>query len=379
MLASAEAVSTGSTKYSPNDGLLSLRTEIAARYSRSGIPTTIDQIVVTTGSTLSLFSVLACSLQSGDECLVPFPGFPNYHQIIHLMNATPVPYTTDRVSGYCPTVDQIAQLITPKTKCLLLCNPGNPTGVSFSRDLVEQLVKLTREKNILLISDEIYSDLTFDGPHTCAADFETKYTPVGAESHIAVISGVSKSFAMTGFRIGWTRCSPELKDCITKIQEPIVSCSTAFAQVGAAAALKNSEYYMNSMVVEYKKRRDTALQILASRGRPSDFIPGGAFYLPLDISHTGMGSYEFAMKLLMEKSVAVAPGTAFDTAQILPCRSSIDGVTKKSEKQRMEESRILNEFVRISFANTLENVSSGIHRICDLMDEMEIEKKKNLK
>ena len=175
---------------------------------------------------------------------------------------------------------------------------------------------------------------------------------------------------MTGFRIGWTRCSPELKDCITKIQEPLVSCSTAFAQIGAAAALKNSDYYMKSMAAEYKKRRDAALQILVKRGRPSDYTPGGAFYLPLDISHTGMGSYEFALKLLMEKSVAVAPGSAFDTAQILPCRSQ-----KMSETQRVEESRILNEFVRISFANSLENVSEGIHRICDLMDEMGIEKK----
>lgn len=133
---------------------------------------------------------------------------------------------------------------------------------------------------------EIYGDITFDAPHTCAAEFDAKYTPAGAESHIAVISGVSKSFAMTGFRIGWTRCSPQLKECMTKLQEPLVSCSTAFAQVGAAAALKHSEDYMRSMAAEYKKRRDAALAILTARGRTSDYIPGGAFYLPLDISHT---------------------------------------------------------------------------------------------
>lgn len=152
----AESVSTGATKYSPNDGQIPLRAEIAARYCRNNIPTTIDQIVVTTGSSLSLFSILACTLQTGDECLVPFPGFPNYHQAVHLMKATPVPYITNRDSGYFPTVDQIASLITPRTKCLLLCNPGNPTGASFSRDLVEQLVKLTHERNILLISDGMY-------------------------------------------------------------------------------------------------------------------------------------------------------------------------------------------------------------------------------
>lgn len=153
VLASANAVSAGTTKYSPNDGQILLRTEIASRYTRHGVPTSLDQILVTTGSALSLFSILASTLQAGDECLIPLPGFPNYHQVVSLMNAVPVPYVTDRRSGYCPTVDQIASLITPRTKCLLICNPGNPTGASFSRDLVEQLVKLTREKNILLISD----------------------------------------------------------------------------------------------------------------------------------------------------------------------------------------------------------------------------------
>lgn len=222
---------------------------------------------------------------------------------------------------------------------------------------------------------EIYGDITFDAPHTCAAEFETKYSPHGMESHIAVVSGVSKSFAMTGFRIGWTRCSPQLKDCITKIQEPLVSCSTSFAQIGATAALKHSDNYMKSMVIEYKKRRDAALQILSQRNRPSDYIPGGAFYLPLDISHTKMGSYEFALKLLVEKSVAVAPGSAFDTSYILPCHNHDENIKKKSKTQQAEESQILNGFVRISFANTLENVSEGIHRICDLMDELDLKSK----
>lgn len=122
------------------------------------------------------------------------------------------------------------------------------------------------------------------------------------------------------------------------------------------------------MAAEYKKRRDAALAILTARGRTSDYIPGGAFYLPLDISHTNMGSYEFALKLLTEKSVAVAPGSAFDTAQILPCLASQN---KKTAAQQAKETHILNEFVRISFANSLENVSEGISRICDLMDEIE--------
>ena len=194
------ALSTGKTAYVPNAGINELREEIA-RYYNSKYPktsTSVENIVVTTGSMLSLFSLYMTLLQPGDECLIPFPGFPNYQQAISLVHGKPVVYTCLPKNNYLPTVDNIASQITPKTKCILLCNPGNPTGAAYTHELYASIIKLAKQHNLFVISDEIYSEISFDSPHVSAMDFLDDNGDNNELSNIAVISGVSKAYAMTG-------------------------------------------------------------------------------------------------------------------------------------------------------------------------------------
>ncbi|KAJ1430399.1 aminotransferase class I and II [Ochromonadaceae sp. CCMP2298] len=175
-------------------------------------------------------------------------------------------------------------------------------------------------------------------------------------SKIAIVSGVSKGYAMTGFRVGWTRTSPFVAAQMTKIQEPLVSCATAFSQTAAAAALNGPQQCVGDMLSQYKKRRDLAMSILKARGRPSAYTPGGAFYLPVDVSTSGMSSRDFALKLLSDKHCAVAPGIAFNTSEGPPSGDNL---------------AILDSFVRVSLANSDENVGKGMHLLCDMLDELE--------
>jgi len=303
-------------------------------------------------------------LGPGDECLVPLPGFPNYYQSVSLVGATPISYICRSESGFLPSMDDIESKTTSKTKCIVLCNPSNPTGAALPTAFVRDIMAFARSKGIYVISDEIYSEIMFDQEHACAARFENhdeiKSALPGEESNLAVVSGMSKAFSMTGFRVGWTRCSPQLAAVMTKIQEPMVSCGTSFTQYASITALTECENESRGMVKEYHTRRDAALAVLKTRGRAS-FIPGGAFYLPLDISSSGMPALDFALKLLAEKHVAVAPGTAFDTG----------GSSGVMDAQRIEELLLLNSFVRVSLANSQENVVKGVSAICDLLDELQ--------
>lgn len=371
--ATIKALQDGKTTYVSNDGIIELKNEICLKYQRMGIATSANQVVVTTGSMLSMFSLFLAIIRSGDECLVPFPGFPNYYQTITMLKGQSIPYITTKESEFLPTVNQIAGLITPRTRCIVLCNPGNPTGALYDSNLLEGILQLAREKNIYVISDEIYGDISFDIKHTCAAKFESLCTLNGTvESNLAVVAGVSKSFSMTGFRIGWTRCSGSMAACLTKLQEPLVSSSTTFAQFGAVAALKDCSNHVSTMTLEYHKRRDAALRILESRRRKSSYIPQGAFYLPLDISCSKLNSYDFAIKLLLEKGVAVAPGSAFDTSCYQNPEFINEIVTRdKVLADKIYKDSILNSFVRVSLANNVENVCEGINRICDLLDELD--------
>lgn len=168
-----------------------MRQEICEYYNKKGVPTTPNQIVVTSGSMLSMFSLMMIILRPGDECLIPFPGFPNYFQTTTMLHAKAVPYVTDMSSNYLPTIESLEKLITPKTKCMILCNPGNPTGALFPENLVREIVELTKERNIFLISDEVYGDITFDSSHHSAAKYCSNSD--STDSHIAVCAGVSKS------------------------------------------------------------------------------------------------------------------------------------------------------------------------------------------
>eukprot|EP01032_Pedospumella_encystans_P013667 gene13667-15720_t len=314
--ATIKALREGHTTYNPNNGVLSLRETIAEKYCTEGHATETDQIVVT--------------------------------------------------NGYLPTLETIEEQVTPHTKCIILCNPGNPTGATYPHELLKRIVHWAHARGIFVISDEIYSDIVFDAPHTSAAQLEGD-SLVNSDL-LAIVSGVSKGYAMTGYRVGWTRCSPTLAAQLTKIQEPLVSCASPFNQLAAAVALREGHSAVEYMRRQYHKRRDIALNILKQRGRESSCVPGGAFYLPVDVSFSGLESKDFALKLLYEKRCAIAPGIAFNTMDPV----NIDGYSSSynvSPAKRQEFEELLNGFCRVSLANSEENVSKGISLICDLLDE----------
>lgn len=198
-----------------------------------------------------------------------------------------------------------------------------------------------------------------------------------SSERLAVVAGVSKGYAMTGFRVGWTRCHSKLAKVLTKLQEPMVSCGSAFAQYAAVAALQGPQDDLINMKKAYHLRRDRALQILSQRNRPSAFIPGGAFYLPLDVTASGtltplcrlcltpvagMDSKSFALRLLRDYRVAIAPGTAFSTMHHAHAYDPADVKAFTA---------VLNGFCRVSLANSTEAVEQGVTAICDLLDELQ--------
>lgn len=357
--ATIDSLNKNQTAYVPNDGIMRLKEIVAHNYTHKlGIKTDASNICITTGSMLGMYSLFLSLIDPNDEVLLPNPGFPNYLQSVMLSRGVSKPYICHPNNGYIPDINDISKLISSKTKAIVLCNPGNPTGAVMPNALIEEVIKLANERDVFVISDEIYSDIIFDRKKfTSAAAYDIE------SNRLATVSGVSKGYAMTGYRVGWIRSSKIIIDTITKLQEPIVSCGTSFSQYGAVAALEGSDETITEMVGAYQERRDKALAILKRRGRESKYIPGGAFYLPINITNKkGYKSNEFAIDLLHKKYIAIAPGLAFDNG------ASSLGSNSNMYNEHME---ILDSFCRISLANSLDNVCIGIERICDHLDELD--------
>jgi len=348
----------GETAYVANNGIAPLRDAVANYYATvTGVPTSAENVIVTNGSMLSIYSLQSALLNPGDEVLIPNPGFPNYQQGCAMARGSTVTYPCWPSNDFLPTLQDLEQRITDRTKLLILCNPGNPTGAVYPKQLLDQILQMAVDRGLYIISDEIYSQIVFDKsqPFTSALEL------LGDHPNLAVVSGVSKAYAMCGYRVGWTRASKTIVENLTKLQEPLVSCGVSFAQAAAVSALNGPQDDVEMMRLAYKSRRDAALRVLAERGRPASFVPGGAFYLPVDVTASGASSLEFASRLLEEKHVAVAPGEAFDTE---------DNLDVGDDKDRALMVGVLNGFVRVSLANSEENVEIGVSKLCDLLDEM---------
>lgn len=290
--------------YTPNAGIWSLREAIAEKMrSRNGLEVTPEQVVVHAGAVEGIASVLLALAEAGDEVLIPGLTWPNYEMFLRLQGATPVPYPLREANGFLPDPDEIARLVTPRTKALFTNTPGNPTGTVFPAELLRALVDLCRRYDLYLVSDEVYEDIVFDAPHVSAARFDT-------DGRVITLSGFSKGYAMTGWRIGYTVSPPRIAEVITKIQEPLISCTNAVAQKAAEAALRGPQDVVEAMRQAYRRRRDMALDILRREGLYR-YTPQGAFYLLVDVRGAGEDSYAVARALLREEKVAVAPGEAF--------------------------------------------------------------------
>ena len=299
-----EAAQAGWTKYSANAGLPTLRALIASRMSgRWGVQVVPDQVVVTTGAVGAVYSAISTVVDAGDEILLPDPGWPNYESMAHLLHVKAVRYNLLAKNGFLPDPDDIESRITEKTKVILINTPTNPTGAVFPERLMARLADIAQNRGVYLISDEIYEDIVFEGQHVSAGS-------LGIGDRTFVVSGLSKSYSMTGWRLGWLICGSELAHVASSLQESLTSCASTISQKAGEVALSGSQDFTRTFCGNYRRRRDILVQVFSNTGvLPA--VPAGAFYALIDISSTGLSSFDFAKRLLLEYSVACVPGGTF--------------------------------------------------------------------
>ena len=305
--AGIKTLEDGKTWYSANAGMIRLREAIAAycerHFSLSYDPK--DEIIVTVGGSEAIDLSLRVLLGPGDEVLVPEPSFVCYAPLATLTGATAVPVVTTEKDSFRLTADALRAAITPRTKALIFPFPNNPTGGVMRREDLEAVAAVLRDTDIVVISDEIYGELTYgDTPHVSIAAID------GMKERTVRISGFSKAFAMTGWRLGYV-CGPQpIMKQMLKLHQYALMCAPTTAQYAAIEAMENGDEDVVTMRNEYDMRRRYILQRLRDMGLPC-FEPEGAFYVFPCIAGTGMTSEEFCTRLLKEKHVAVIPGTAF--------------------------------------------------------------------
>jgi aspartate/methionine/tyrosine aminotransferase len=301
--AAARAAHAGTTKYTPNAGLPGIRSAVAERYSqRWGRQVTPAEVLVTAGAVNALAAIVAAIAEEGDEILIPDPGWPNYVAMIELARVVPVRYPLPPENGYLPDLAELEARITPRAKAIVINNPSNPTGAVFPEETVRALVALARKHDLWLIADEIYEDLIFEGVHVPATQFDPE--------RVITVSGASKSYAMTGWRIGWAIMPPDLVTLCGKIQEALVSCPPSVSQAAAEAAVRGPQDAVEEMRLAYQRRRDLVREMLEPTGLLPT-IPEGAFYALVDLRGAGIPSRDLSRMLLEEERVAAAPGSTF--------------------------------------------------------------------
>jgi len=298
------ALEKGRTSYTSNWGLLELRQEIAEylqKYKLNYDPA--GEILITFGVSEAVDLVLRSILNPGDEVIVAEPCYVSYQPLVTLSGGQTVSLNTAK-TNFVPTAKEIAKLITPKTKALFLCSPNNPTGAVIPKTELQKIAALVKKQDIWVISDEVYSELIYDGEHTSigALPEMKKYT--------ITLNGFSKAFAMTGWRIGYICCPAELMQQVIKLHQYYAICAPIMAQYGAIEALQSCKDEVEKMRRSYLQRRNLIVSALQKIGLRT-VAPSGAFYIFVDIRSTGLTSEDFALKLLQQEKVAVVPGNVF--------------------------------------------------------------------
>lgn len=335
------ALEKGRTFYTSNAGLKELRIEICnylkRRYNLEYDP--IDETMVTVGGSEAIDVALRCMVDPGDEVLIPQPSYVSYLPCAVMADAKPVIINLKEENGFKLTPEELEKNITNKTKILVLPFPNNPTGAIMNRDELAKLVPIIIKHDLFVLSDEIYSELTYgEERHVSIAEFP------GMKERTIVINGFSKAFAMTGWRLGYA-CGPKaiIKQMI-KLHQFAIMCAPTNSQFAAVEALKNCDEDVNKMVEAYNQRRRYLVNAFREMGLEC-FEPFGAFYIFPSIKKFGMTSDEFATKLLKEKKLAVVPGTAFGD-----CGEG---------------------FLRISYAYSIDKLKEGLSRIKEFITELE--------
>lgn len=296
----------GYTNYTPNSGLLPLRREIA-RYTADylGLEYSPEaEVLVTVGVSEALDLALRAVVAPGDEVLIPEPCYVSYLPCTALAGGVPVPVSTGIEKGFRVSAADLERAVTPRTKALLLCYPNNPTGAIMPRAELLAIAEFCAAHDLVVIADEIYAQLTYEGEHVCFASFP------GMRDRTILLQGFSKAFAMTGWRVGYALSNADFIGAMTKIHQYTMLCAPVTAQMAALEALKNGRDEMSRMVREFSYRRRLVIKSFSEMGLPC-FNPGGAFYAFPNITGTGLSSDEFTERLIREEKVAVVPGNAF--------------------------------------------------------------------
>ncbi len=302
--AADRAARDGVVGYAPNAGIPELRDALADKLRRvNGTDATAGQVVVTTGGMGAIFTSLRVLADVGDEVLLPDPGWPNFEMAAGLLGLRVVRYRLDPARGHQPDPAELEALVTDRTAVIVTVSPSNPLGVVLSEDSIHGLVELVERRGLWLLCDQVYDELTFDGPpRTVAA--------VAPSPRIVTIHSFSKVYAMCGWRVGYAVAPVAVARRLTEVQEAVTSSVNLPAQHAALAALEGPQAVVAEMRDAYRARRDLVLDGLRAAGVPA-VRPAGAFYVWADVSAAGLGSHAFSHELLREGGVAVAPGIAF--------------------------------------------------------------------
>ena len=337
--AGKKALDDGYTGYNPSAGYDELKEQIKI-YSKNirSYEFDKDQVVVTSGGKPIMFYTMLALINPGDEVLYPNPGFPIYESMINFVGGKAVPLKLEEKLGYNFDIDKVESLINENTKLIILNSPNNPCGSAINDNNMSKLANILENKNITILSDEIYSQFLYEGSHSSISDHKN------LSSKTIILDGFSKSYSMTGWRIGYGIFPKELVDPITKLVTNSNSCTASFTQIAAIEALKGNQESVNKMVNEFKSRRDLIVDGLNNIKNISCPKPSGAFYVFPNITKTGLSSESFANRLLEEHGVATLSGESF-------------GAEGKG-------------YIRISFANSKENIAEALNRIEDFVKKL---------
>jgi aspartate/methionine/tyrosine aminotransferase len=338
--AAAEALHSGFTHYVPAPGLPEVREAVAAWLSRIGrLETTPDRVIVTPGAKPIMWYLMLATCQEGDEVICPDPGFPMYESIARFTGATPVPLPLREENEFRPDPEELASLVTPRTRLLVLNSPHNPCGSALTQADCEAIAEIALRNDLLVLSDEVYWAIRYGGSHASVLDID------GMADRTILLDGWSKTWAMTGWRLGLGVFPTALVEPISRLVINSVSCTSAFSQRAAIAALTGPWEPVEQMVAEFRRRRDVMVDGLNAIEGVSCQSPGGAFYVFPSVKALGLPSQLIQEHLLQRAGVAALSGTAFG--------------------------QYGEGFLRFSYANSVEAIRDALEAVAAVLPELE--------
>lgn len=346
--AAIKAIQSGLTRYTAASGIPELKQAIVEKFKKdNNLDYNTDNIIISTGAKQCLDNVFKAILNPGDEVLVPIPYWVSYPELIKMSDGIPVFVENRAEDNYKYTVESLEKFVTSKTKALILNSPNNPTGSIYSKEELEEIAEFAKKHNLIIISDEVYEKLIYgDNKHISIASLSED-----SFERTIVINGVSKAYAMTGWRIGYAAGDKEIIKLMSSVQSHTTSNPNSIAQYAALEALTGSQDSIKEMVAEFEKRKEYMISKIDSMKNVSCIKADGAFYIMLKVSHFyGMknndkeikNSIDFSSELLEDKNVAVVPGIGFG----------------------------LDEYIRLSYANSMDNIKQGLDRIESFMNNL---------